>query len=557
MSRRAVIVVLLLVPALALVELDAQEPKPARAYPFAFRDVGTETGLLPHVGGIRGHGAAWGDVDDDGWPDLFVASFHDAGSKAGQFFRNVKGKFRLDDQACLRTSGMGSGALFADLTNNGRLDLYVSTCAVKGKTEVRRHPSYLLRNDGAGKFTDITSASGATLPLYAGRGVAALDFDGDGRLDLVTCERYYGAVEHGPALLRNLGGHRFRDVAADAGLPAKLSGLGVAVGDLNSDGWPDLVFTEGSGEHRVYLNDGKGKFREAPGTRAVFRWKGLGKDDTPAGVCVADVNRDGLPDVLIGHHFKRPWTTPAPVRLYLNRGVKDGVPRFEDVTEAAGLRPLVMKAPHVEVQDFDNDGWPDLYVSIVVFKEGRPCPVIYRNLGVRDGIPRFREDAMALTDFPTAQDQSIRGSGPFFAKLLKEKKLIYMAAGPSADFDRDGRLDLFLANWWVEAPSLLLRNETPGGHWLDVRVEGKAGVNRLGIGARVNVYQAGRLGQAAALLGSGAIAAGYGYCSGQEAVAHFGLGAHRSADVEVILPHGKGRLQRRGVTANQRLTVTP
>ena len=60
-------------------------------------------------------------------------------------------------------------------------------------------------------------------------------------------------------------------------------------------------------------------------------------------------------DIVIGHHFKTPWTTPAPIRLYLNRGVTDGVPRFEDVTEAAGLKPLPMKAPHVEIQDFDND----------------------------------------------------------------------------------------------------------------------------------------------------------------------------------------------------------
>src|SRR3954467_4143395 len=144
-----------------------------------------------------------------------------------------------------------------------------------------------------------------------------------------------------------------------------------------------------------------------------------------------------------------------------------------------------MKAPHVEIQDFDNDGWPDIYVSIVKFKDGKPCPVIYRNLGVRDGIPRFREDAWAVNDFPTAADRETRSSGVLFGRILKEKKIMYIAAGPSADYDRDGRLDLFLANWWVESHSLLLRNETPGGHWLDVQVEGKGGVNRMGVGSRV------------------------------------------------------------------------
>src|SRR5678815_2213201 len=121
--------------------------------------------------------------------------------------------------------------------------------------------------------------------------------------------------------------------------------------------------------------------------------------------------------------------------------------------------------------------------------------------------------------------------------IRDRKKIIYMAAGPSCDFDRDGKLDLFLANWWIESRSLLLRNETPGGHWLDVRVEGRKGVNRMGIGARVKVYPAGQLADPKALLGAGEIRAGYGYCSGQEAVAHFGLGRVESMDVEVILPH--------------------
>src|SRR5437764_1394255 len=120
-----------------------QQP-PAAGHAFVFRDAGDEAGLFPHVGGIRGHGVAWGD--------------------------------------------------------------------------------------------------------------------GDGRLDLVTCERYYGAVKYGPALFRNLGNYLFENVARDAGLPAGLSGLGVAVADVNNDGWPDVFLTSGDGEHRLYLNDGKGKF---------------------------------------------------------------------------------------------------------------------------------------------------------------------------------------------------------------------------------------------------------------------------------------------------------
>jgi len=529
----------------------------AAEYPFVFKDVGDEAGVFPHVAGIRGHAVAWGDVDGDGWPDLFVGTFHNAGSKPGVFLRNDKGKFQLDKQEHLRTSGIGSGALFADLTNSGRLDLYVSHCA-HGNSGVLAAPSLLFRNDGGGKFTDVSKDSGACPPDYSGRGLAALDFDGDGLLDLLTCEQYYSPkVKTGPALYRNKGNLRFENVSEAAGLPLGLGGLGVAAADVNNDGWPDIFLTNGAGEHRLLLNDGKGKFREAPGTREVFRWKVAGGEDTPAGVCIADINRDGLPDIVIGHHFKSPWTTPASIRLYLNRGIKDGVPKFEDITEAAGIKPLEMKAPHVEIQDFDNDGWPDIYVSIVKFQDGKPCPVIYKNLGVKDGIPRLREDAWAVNDFPTAEDKALKRAGPLFDKILKEKKIIYMAAGPSADFDRDGKLDLFLANWWTESRSLLLRNETPGGNYLDVRVEGKDGVNRMGVGARVNIYPVGKLGEASALLGSREITIGYGYCSGQEAVAHFGLGKEEAVDVEVILPHGKGKLVEKGVKANRRLVVKP
>src|SRR6185369_17676708 len=105
-------------------------------------------------------------------------------------------------------------------------------------------------------------------------------------------------------------------------------------------------------------------------------------------------------------------------------------------------------------------------------------------------------------------------------KLNKEKKVTYMAAAPSADFDRDGRVDIFMANWWVGERSLLLRNETKSGNWLDVTVNGAKGINRMGIGCKVRVYPAGKLGKEDALWGHIEINAGYGYSSGQEAVAH-------------------------------------
>jgi hypothetical protein len=551
----AALVALLLVAG----EQPAEDAPRAPAYPFVFTDAGDRAGLFPHVANIWGHGAAWGDLDGDGWLDLYVATFHMPGSKPNLFFRNKKGKFELDKQKALGISTRGTGVVFADLDNDGDLDLYVGSMP---SPKEKLTGCALFRNDGKGNFTDVSKECGACPQDFGGRSVTVLDYDGDGLLDLLVAEDpipgYNGSKTSRSRLFRNKGGLKFEDVSKAVGLPDHLPGLGVAVADVNNDGWPDIFIASGK-VNVLFLNDGKGHFREMPGSRKLFAWKGAGEqggDNMVCGVCFCDVNRDGLLDIVLGQHYATPWREAVPNRLYLNRGIKNGVPTFEDVTEKAGIVALGLKSPHVEFQDFDNDGWPDLYVSTVKFKNGKPYPVIFRHQGViKDGIPRFRDDAWAVNDFPTAADRAIVSSTRMFEKIKKEKKVIYMAPGPSGDYDNDGRLDLFLPNWWPEGRSLLLHNETPGGNWLRVQVEGTKGVNRMGIGSRVNIYAAGKLGQAAGLLGCREIATGYGYASGQPAYAHFGLGKEKTVDVEVILPHGKGKLTRRGVKANQVLKV--
>jgi hypothetical protein len=297
------------------------------------------------------------------------------------------------EQASLRISNRATGVVFADLDNDGDLDLYVASMP---QPQNGLAGCSLFWNEGKGVFTNISNDNAACPPAFGGRSASVLDFDGDGLLDLLVGEDplpgYNGSPTKSSRLFRNLGALRFEDVSRAAGLPAGIPGLGVAAADVNNDGWRDFFLASAGGGNVLFLNDGRGKFREAPGSREVFAWKAASGDNMICGVCCGDVNRDGLLDVVIGA------------------------------------------------------------------------------------------------------------------------------------YDNDGRLDFFLPSWWPEARFLLLHNETPGGHWLQVQVEGTTGVNRQGIGARVNVYAAGKLGEAGALLGCREISVGFGYASGQAALAHFGLG---------------------------------
>jgi hypothetical protein len=130
----------------------------------------------------------------------------------------------------------------------------------------------------------------------------------------------------------------------------------------------------------------------------------------------------------------------------------------------------------------------------------------------------------------------------------------YYAAAPAADFDGDGRVDLFLASWFEHLPNYLFQNVTDGGNWLTVRLDGRGKkLNSMGIGAVVRIYAVGCLGEPTRLLGRHDMAIGAGYCSGDEAVTHFGLGEAEQCDVEV--KWAEHRLVQRNVDANQAVAL--
>jgi hypothetical protein len=508
---------------------------------IAFRDVTRASGLDTLLACMMGHSAAVGDVDGDGFPDLFFGAFTDrppevylckGGARPDRLLRNAgDGTWVYAPEPALEQYARSSGAVFADLDNDGDLDLVVTRNARPDLGARAALSNALYRNDG-GRFVDVTGGSGLTVPGMKARNVIPLDYDGDGLLDLFIVEDLLGNI--GSKLFHNEGGLRFRDRTAESGLPTELGGLGAAVGDVNNDGWPDIFVAH---EGKLFVNDGIGRYRHAAQLDDVFRWSEAGDEDWRAGAAFGDVNRDGLLDLVVANHYDSAYVSPRSVRLYLNRSL-GGEVRFEDVTEVAGLDPIPSKAPHVEIQDMDNDGWPDIVVSVHALQNGAATPLVFRNAGGRN-VPRFQ-------------------TPPFSVPHDDETTLGYWPAAPTVDFDRDGRLDVFAVEWEPSRDSLLFRNVSRSGNYLEVAVRASrtTTINAMGIGARVELYEPGQLGNRDALVGRGEIATGYGYSSGQEAVVHLGLADRQRVDLRVVLPHGGAVIERYGVPPDQRLVIS-
>ncbi len=523
---------------------------------FQFEDHATAAGLMPGLSGIYGHGAAWGDIDRDGWQDLYIGTF-DKGGKPNQLFLNKKGRFIKSGQKAVESSSRTTGVVFADFDNDGDLDLYVGSMP-QPQNKVTGNSLY--ENTGNGMYKNISLNNGACPPAFGGRSVTVLDYNGDGLLDILAGEDavtgYNGSATKSSRLFKNTGHLQFVDVSASAGLPPGIPGYGVASSDLNNDSWPDFFLASASGSNRLFLNDKNGHFSEAQNTADLFQWQGAGGDNMVCGISFGDLNLDGLTDIVLASHFEEPWINPQPLRLFMNRGIPGGNPAFEEITSEAGLLPIPMKSPHVEIQDFDNDGLPDIYTSVVKFHNGKVQPIIFRQVPGNKKTPGFISRALSVNDFPDATDLGFKGNkAPFFARMTKEKKIIYSAAGPTADYNNDGRLDMFMPSWWPELPSLLLKNQTIGGNWLKVVVAGTGKVNKMGVGSRINVYGKAISSPGRVLIGSQVIGVGFGYASGQAAIAHFGLGKYTVVDIEVILPTGNGKLISKQVRSNQQITI--
>jgi hypothetical protein len=312
---------------------------------------------------------------------------------------------------------------------------------------------------------------GKLLPETMGSGCAFLDYDADGWPDilLVNGRDWPGHVRQRSTLhlYRNNRNGTFTDVTRAAGLDVEIYGMGVAVGDYDNDGFPDILITA-VGQNRLFHNTGKGTFVD------VTRASGLGgREAFSTSAMWVDFDRDGLLDLFVCNYVRwsaehdvfcsldgkqKSYCTPEAYRgetswLFRNRG--NGT--FEDVTATCGIFNSGAKSLGVAMVDNDEDGWPDIFVA----NDTQPNK-LYRNL--RNG--RFRDVALEAGVALSTDGKARAGMGV-----------------DSGDFDNSGRMGLAITNFDNEMIGLY--RPQASGAYTDIAARsgvGAASLNRLGFG---------------------------------------------------------------------------
>jgi hypothetical protein len=496
-----------------------------------------------------GPGVAFIDYDNDGRPDIFLVNGTDwpgHGQKHTTpklYHNNHDGTFTdVTHKAGLDVEMYGIGVAVGDYDNDGYDDLFVTAYG----------QSHLFHNNGNGTFTDVTQKAGLGGVKEFSTSAAWVDYDKDGKLDLVvgnyvqwtpetdlyctmdgksksycTPESYKGTSVR---LWHNNGNGTFSDVTQKAGLGEPTSKtLGVAVLDYDNDGWPDLLFSNDTQPNKLYRNNGNGTFTE----KAVVAGVAFSEDGVARagmGVDTADYDRSGNTSLLISNFSNQ------MLSLYHNEGkglFVDEAPRSE-----VGRASLLTLGFGCFFFDYDLDGWPDILVTnghidpdiqkVQVNVKFAEPPHLFRNLGKG----KFAEVT--------------KSAGPEFAAARVGRSAAY------ADVFNDGRLDVLLST--NGGAVHLFRNVAAGAwkekpnHSVRFKLIGTKS-NRDGIGAVLRVTFSD--GTQTQMLKSGS-----SYLAANELVLTFGLGQLTKADaVEIRWPSGQvDKLA--NVNAGQTVVVT-
>jgi hypothetical protein len=496
-----------------------------------------------------GPGVAFIDYDNDGWPDIFLVNGTDwpgHGQKHTTpklYHNNHDGTFTdVTHKAGLDIEMYGIGVAVGDYDDDGYDDLFVTAYG----------QSHLFHNNGNGTFADVTQRAGLGGIKEFSTSAAWVDYDKDGRLDLVvgnyvqwtpetdlyctmdgksksycTPESYKGTSVR---LWHNNGNGTFTDVTQKAGLGEPTSKtLGVAVLDYDNDGWPDLLFSNDTQPNKLYRNNGNGTFIE----KAVVAGVAFSEDGVARagmGVDTADYDRTGNTSLMITNFSNQ------MISLYHNEGkglFVDEAPRSD-----VGRASLLTLGFGCFFFDYDLDGWPDILVvnghidpdiqKVQVNVKYAEPPHLFRNLGKG----KFAEVT--------------KSAGAEFAAARVGRSAAY------ADVFNDGRLDVLLST--NGGAVRLFRNvaakdsSSSSNHSVRFKLIGTKS-NRDGIGAVVRVTSSD--GTQTQMLKSGS-----SYLAANELVMTFGLRQLTKADVvEIRWPSGQvDKLL--NLNAGQTVTVT-
>jgi hypothetical protein len=502
-----------------------------------FRDVTAQAGIhFTHNNGAfgkkylpetMGPGCAFIDYDNDGWPDILLINGQNwlghpgAESTLKLYHNNHDGTFTdVTRKAGLAVPMFGLGVAVGDYDNDGHDDLFITALG----------QSHLFHNNGNGSFTDVTKAAGLWGPNEFSTSAAWVDYDRDGKLDLVvanyvqwslqgdlfctldgtrksycTPESYKGSSAR---LWHNLGNGKFEDATQKAKFFDSTSkSLGVAILDYNGDGWPDILLANDTQPNKLYLNKHDGTFEEK-GVSAGIAFSEDGVARAGMGVDAADYDRSGRPSLIISNFANQ------MVSLYHNEGT--GLFVDEAPSSEVGRATLVTLGFGCFFFDYDNDGWPDIFVADGHIEDqiekvqkrvsyAEP-PHVFRNLGGG----KFVEATQSL--------------GSAFASPKVGRAAAY------ADIDNDGALDVLMTTNGGRA--YLFHNEGVTNRSLRIKLLGTKS-NRDGIGTVITVNSGGDKQWKMVRSGSS-------YLSQSELVATFGMGQGTKADtIEIQWPSGQ------------------
>jgi hypothetical protein len=517
----------------AVVLLIAMSTRPLEGGGVVLRDVTGSSGIrfeLQNGGTPERHqietmvgGVAVADFDGDGRPDIYFANgapqpslSKPNGAWHNRLYRN-KGNWQFEDITAtsgVEGTGFHFGVAAADYDNDGDVDLFV--------TGMPR--SHLYRNRGDGRFEDVAPKAGVENRQQWPITAAWVDYDNDGALDLFVVNyvkwnpatepfcgdadkkyrtychpRYYTGLPN--TLFRNNKDGTFTDMSAASGIAAHVGkGMGVAIGDLDGDGYTDIAVANDTAPNFLFHNMKNGTFKEV-GLPAGIAFNDDGRALSSMGVDFRDVDNDGRDDLFVTALSNE--TFP----LYRNLGKR----MFLDVTYPSqiGAATMALSGWSAGVFDFDNDGWKDLFAA---------------NGDVNDNTEMFssRKSRQPNLLLLNKRDGTF-GPSPVGAPALHR-------GAAFGDLDGDGRIDVVMTV--LNGPPVLLRNESKGGHWIGLRLRGTTS-NRDGIGARVQLATgAGKQWNHAT--------SSVGYASSSEPVVHFGLGDATQVDaIEIRWPGGK------------------